>query len=139
MSKLNIFLMILDMLIIFSALTYIMFKVNMEKLNNNKHRLIDSEADALKTYKKKHELLVKIIDMTQTKYKTSSKVFDEVKELDITSLESFKNEKLLNKCYKEVLQIREDNAKVRETKAYKQLLKDYNQNEILLVSLRSDQ
>ena len=137
MTKLNIVLIIVDLIILLVALSIILYKVNREKLNINNDRLIDSEADCLRVYKQKYELLVELIDMTQTKYKVESKVFDEAKELDITSLDSFKNEKLLNKCYKEILQIREDNTKVKETKAFKELLDKFNQNEILLVSLRS--
>ena len=137
MNKLNVILIIIDMIIIIGSLSYIMYKVNNEKLNHNKNKLIDSEGECLKAYKKKYDLLMKIIEITQNKYKIESKAFDDAKELDITSLDSFKNEKLLNKCFKEVLQIREDNAKVRETKAYNEMINNYNKNEILLVSLRS--
>ena len=137
MNKLNVILLIIDLIIILGAISYIMYRVNNEKLKHNKNKLVDSEGECLKVYKNKYDLLMKIIEITQSKYKIDSKVFEDAKEIDITSLDSFKNEKLLNKCFKEVLQIREDNTKVRETKAYKELINDYNKNEILLVSLRS--
>lgn len=137
MNKLNVILLIIDIIITLIAVSYIMYRVNNEKLNHNKNKLIDSEGECLKVYKNKYDLLMKIIEITQSKYKIDSKVFEDAKQIDITSLDSFKNEKLLNKCFKEVLQIREDNTKVRETKAYKELISDYNKNEILLVSLRS--
>jgi hypothetical protein len=137
MNKLNVILLIIDIIITLAAVSYIMYRVNNEKLNHNKNKLIDSEGECLKVYKNKYDLLMKIIEITQSKYKIDSKVFEDAKQIDITSLDSFKNEKLLNKCFKEVLQIREDNTKVRETKAYKELISEYNKNEILLVSLRS--
>ena len=137
MTKLNIILIIIDLIIILVALSIILYKSNIEKLNHNKDKLIDSEADCLKIYRTKYELLIKLIDLTESKYKIESKAFDEAREIDITSLDSFKNEKLLNKCFKEIIQIKEDNTKVRETKQFKELLNEYNQNEILLVSLRS--
>ena len=36
--------------------------------------------------------------------------------MEITDLSSFKNEKVLNKCYREIIQIKEDNRKQKETK-----------------------
>ena len=137
MTKLNVVLIIIDAIIILVSIIMILYKTNIEKINQNKDKLIDSEADCLKTYRNKYDLLIKLIELTENKYKIESKVFEEAKDLDITSLDSFKSEKLLNKCYKEIIQIKEDNSKVKETKQFKSLLDEYNQNEILLVSLRS--
>lgn len=137
MTKLNVVLIIIDAIIILVSLVVILYKTNIEKINQNKDKLIDSEADCLKAYRNKYDLLIKLIELTENKYKIESKAFEEAKELDITSLDSFKSEKLLNKCYKEIIQIKEDNSKVKETKQFKSLLDEYNQNEILLVSLRS--
>ena len=137
MTKLNVVLIIIDAIIILVSIIMILYKTNIEKINQNKDKLIDSEADCLKTYRNKYDLLIKLIELTENKYKIESKAFEEAKDLDITSLDSFKSEKLLNKCYKEIIQIKEDNSKVKETKQFKSLLDEYNQNEILLVSLRS--
>ena len=137
MTKLNVVLIIIDAIIILVSIIMILYKTNIEKINHNKDKLIDSEADCLKAYRNKYDLLIKLIELTENKYKIESKAFEEAKQLDITSLDSFKSEKLLNKCYKEIIQIKEDNSKVKETKQFKSLLDEYNQNEILLVSLRS--
>ena len=78
-----------------------------------------------------------MIEYTEKKYKIESNVFDQVKELSIDSLDSFKSEKLINKSYKEIMQIREDHPSVRETKAFKELLSNYNSNELSIVALRT--
>ena len=137
MTKLNTTLIIVNILITLFAILYIVFKYNGEKIANLLYKLNDSESDCLSKYKRKHELIIQMIDEVKKKYKVDSKVFYEAKDLNIDSLDSFKNEKVLNKCYKEIIQIREDNTKVRETKAFKDLFHEYNENEIHLISLRT--
>ena len=78
-----------------------------------------------------------MIKIVETKYKVESKVFDETKEITIDSINSFKNEKTINKCYKEIIQVKEDNKKVRETKAFKELINDYDKNELRIISTRT--
>ncbi len=137
MTKLNIILIVIDSIIVFISLMFILFKNFSDKLNHIKSRLDTSEAECQDKYKKKYEFIIKLIDMTQSKYKVDSKVFDQAKKIDENDLSSYKDEKLLNKCFKEIGHIKEDNAKVKETKAFKETLSECNKNEILLVSLRS--
>ena len=106
MTKLNTTLIIVNILITLFAILYIVFKYNGEKIANLLYKLNDSESDCLSKYKRKHELIIQMIDEVKKKYKVDSKVFYEAKDLNIDSLDSFKNEKVLNKCYKEIIQIR---------------------------------
>lgn len=137
MTKLNIVLIIVDLVIIIGSLSFILFKSFNEKLSFVKKILDESENECIKQYKKKYEIIIKLIEITQNKYKIDSKVFESAKNINEDDLNTYKDEKLLNKCFKEINQIREDNSKVKETKAFKELLTDCNKNEILLVSLRS--
>ena len=57
--------------------------------------------------------------------------------MKIDSIKSYKNEKILNKCYKEILQIREDNKKTKEVRSFKDIINDYEDNELLIISLRT--
>ena len=137
MTKLNIALIVIDIIIILSALLVILYKYYSEKLSYIKERLDESLQECCDKYRVKYDLIIKLIDITHTKYKVDSVVFDSAKNIDSNELYSNKNEKLLNKCFKEIIQIKEDNIKVRETKTFKELIKNCNQNEILLCSLRS--
>ena len=137
MTKFNTILVIVDILIILAALSFIMFKYFNEKLSYVKKVLDESEKDCIKQYKSKYEIIIKLIEITQNKYKIDSKVFEQAKSINEEDLNTYKDEKLLNKCFKEINQIKEDNSKVRETKNFKELLSECNKNEILLVSLRS--
>lgn len=137
MTKLNLILIVGDSLIILSALVYILYKDFSEKLTLIKKRLDDSEKECMDKYKTKYESIIKLIDMSLSKYKVESKVFDSAKKIDENEIHNYKDEKLLNKCFKEVIQIKDDNPKVRETKAFKELIEKCNENEISLVSLRS--
>ena len=137
MTKLNVILIIINTIIILGILFRMLYKNNSEKLNHTKEKLNDSEQECLEKYKQKYDLILQLIEYTEKKYKIDSKVFEDAKEIKIESLDSFKNEKILNKCYKEILQIKEDHTKVRETKAFKELIKQYNENELNIISLRT--
>ena len=137
MTKLNVVLLIIDILVVLVLVAKLLYSTNKEKLSNTKSILDDSESECLEKYKNKYDLIMKMIDIVISKYKVESKIFDEAKELNIDSLDSFKSEKILNKCYKEILQIKEDNTNVKETKAFRELIDNYNDNELYIVSLRT--
>ena len=137
MTKFNVILIIIDLLIIINALLFILFRFFSEKLSLIKQRLDDSENECMDKYRTKYESIIKLIDMSLSKYKVESKVFDEAKKIDENEIHNYKDEKLLNKCFKEIIQIKDDNPKIKETKAFKDLIQSCNENEIALVSLRS--
>ena len=86
--------------------------------------LTNAENDMLEKMNNKKELLVKMINYVTKKLKIESSTFDEVNTLEINDLFSFKDENVLDKCYVEIIEIREDNKKSRETKD----VKEFNQN-----------
>ena len=137
MTKSNLIILIIASLIILIVLIIILFKNFNEKLNNILNKLNESENEALEKLKIKQDITLKLIKFIETKYKVESKVFEDVKKLKIDSLNSFKSEKILNKCHKEILQIREDNNKTKETKNFKELLKSYDDNELHIIALRT--
>lgn len=137
MTTLNIIFLIIAILSILLFSFYIIYSSKGWKLDHTKERLNDSESECLDKFKIKYDLIKQMIEYTEKKYKIESNVFDQVKELSIDSLDSFKSEKLINKSYKEIMQIREDHPSVRETKAFKELLSNYNSNELNIVALRT--
>ena len=78
-----------------------------------------------------------MINIIENRYKTNSKTFDDVKKIKIEDLASLQNENLFNKCYKEIIEIKEDNKKVREIKSFREVIDEYNANELHLISLRT--
>ncbi len=78
-----------------------------------------------------------MINLIENKYKTHSRTFDDVRKIKMDELSTIKNEHLLNKCFKEILDIKEDNKKVRETKSFKEIIEEYNENELHIISLRT--
>ena len=137
MTTLNIVFLIIAILVILAFLFYIVYSSDGWKLDHTKERLRDAESECLDKFKIKFDLMKEMIEYTEKKYKIESNVFDQVKELSIDSLDSFKGEKILNKSYKEIMQIREDHPSVRETKAFKELISNYNSNELNIVALRT--
>ena len=78
-----------------------------------------------------------MINLVENRYKTHSKTFDEVRKIKLEDISSLKNENLLNKCHKEIIEIKEDNKKVREIKSFREIIDEYNENELHIISLRT--
>lgn len=135
MKTLNIIALILFSLIILVTIISILFKYHNEKLMTIIKNLESSKNEYDEKLKNKYDLIIKIIKKVETKYKVESKVFEDAKKTE-GNINS-KNEKIFTKCYSEIHQIIEDNPKVRETKAFKKDLSDYDNNELHILSLRT--
>lgn len=137
MKTLNIIVLILVVLIILVLLFKILFKYFNEKLSHAKEKLDDAASDCFEKLNVKYDLLLKLIEFIEEKYKIESKTFDNVKKLKIDSLDTFKEEKLLNKCFDEIVQANEDNKKSKDLKAYTSNMEKYESNELHIISLRT--
>lgn len=137
MNTLNIIALILVILIFVVTLFIILFKYYNERIENILNKIDNAENDSFEKMKAKHNLLIRFIKLIENKFKIESKTFEDVKKIKIDSLASFKNDKLLNKCYSEILQIKEDNQKSKEIKSFKDIIEDYEENELHIISLRT--
>ena len=137
MKPINIILLIITILVVLIFLIIILFKYYNEKINNISKKLDHSEKEYVDKLKNKYSILIRMINIIENRYKTNSKTFDEIKKIKVEDFASLKNESLFNKCYKEIIEIKEDNKKVREVKSFKEVIEEYNSNELHLISLRS--
>ena len=137
MSAINVILLIILLATTISLTIRMLYTTNLSNLNNTKDKLIDSENECFQKYKNKYDYIIKMIQIVENKYKVSSKIFEDAKEIKIDSIDSFKSEKIFNKCFKEIMHIKEDNIKIKETKAFRELIDNYNSNELDLISLRT--
>ena len=137
MNTLNIIALILVILIILISLITILFKCHNEKLESIVKNLDTTEKECFDKLKNKYDFIIRLINIIEDKYKVESKIFEDVKKMKIDSIKSYKNEKILNKCYKEILQIKEDNKKTKEVRSFKDIINDYEDNELLIISLRT--
>ena len=78
-----------------------------------------------------------MIKVATSKFKCESTAFDEVKDLEIDNLDSFKDEKKLIKCYEELVHVIEDNPKSKDLKTLKDYVKKYENNDLKIVSIRT--
>ncbi len=137
MNTLNIIALILVILIILISLITILFRCHNDKLESIVKNLDNTEKECFDKLKNKYDLIIRLINIIENKYKVESKIFEDVRKMKIDSIKSYKNEKTLNKCYKEIIQIREDNKKKKEIKSFKDIINDYEDNELLIISLRT--
>ena len=137
MTKTNVIICIIFILILLVILSIILYRFKGDKLVNLKNKLDNTEEDYLSKLKVKKDVLLSLIDIVETKYKVDSKVFDEVKKIDFDNDQAYDSEKLLNKCYQEIIHIIEDHSKVKQTKALKEILKKYDETELYIISIRT--
>jgi hypothetical protein len=136
MKTVYIITLISIIIVIILAFIILFYKYYNEKLSNLFKKLNDSESEYTTRFNNKFDIVNRFIDAIKDKYKTDSKVFDSVKDIQDLDI-SLKNEKLLNKAYKELVQIKEDKQKVREIKLFRELINEYEENELSLISLRT--
>ncbi|MGM9877868.1 MAG: LemA family protein [Bacilli bacterium] len=136
MKMFNIIELIFAFIITTILLVVILFKYYNEKINNLKYKLDNSEDDYIDKMKEKHNIVVKLIELVENKYKINIKLFDEIKEMDINEISNI-NDSLLDKCYSEILQIKEDNQKTRELKSFRELIDKFEDMETYVVALRT--
>ena len=137
MKPINIIILLIAIITVLTFLIIILFKYFNEKILILMRKLDQSELEYKDKVKNKYNILDRMINLIENKYKTHSKVFDDIKKIKMDEITSLKNENLLDKCYKEIIEIKEDNKKVREVKSFKEVIEEYNENELHLISLRT--
>lgn len=137
MKPINIIILIVCLLTILILLCIILFKYYNERIQVLLNRLDKSGTEYIDKLKNKYNILIRMINLVENRYKVKSKVFDEVKTIKLDEITSLKNENILNKCYKEIIEIKEDNKKVKEVKSFKEVIDEYNENELHIISLRT--
>ncbi len=136
MKTVYIITLILIIITIILAFIILFYKYFKEKISDLFKKLNDTEEEYINRFNNKFDIINRFINEITNKYKTESKVFDSVKNIEDIDI-SLKNEKLLNKCYKELVQIKEDKQKTREIKVFRELMNEYEENELSLISLRT--
>ena len=140
MKTLNIIALVLVILIVVFLLINILLKFFKERIDNLYKMLNNAEDDIYDKMKTKWELLMKMTEYVTGKLKIDSTTFGELKNVEIFEIADFKDEEKLDKCYREILQIRDDNKKTRESKELKEFNKNielYEDNELHIISLRT--
>jgi len=130
----TLILLIAIVIIGFTTLLYRYYKDKLELISKKLNNAQDEFNEKLNT---KYDLTIKLIKLVQTKFKIESKLFEDVKNINKDSLNTAKSDKLLNKCYKEIIQIKEDNQKNKELKSFRELIDKYEDNELNIISLRT--
>ena len=137
MKLLGVIALLLVVLIVFVALLVVLYKNFNGRLSAINDKLSGAKNEFDDKYKDKLELIKKFISQIESKYKVESKSFDEVKNIKEEELFNESTDKLLAKCYKELVQIKEDNQKTKELKMFREIIDNYEDNELQLVALRT--
>lgn len=137
MSKLNVILLIIGILLFIIGLLVILFLYFNNNIKELLYKTDDSEESIYEKLKDKNSIVIRLIKIIENRYKVESKIFEQVKKIKQDQQSLFKSDKLLTKCYDEIIQIKEDNSKIKEVKSFKDIIFEYEDNEIHIISLRT--
>ena len=137
MNELNIVILIISIMVFLIILFIIMVKLYNDRIKELLNRIEDTEKTCYEKIKEKYKIITRAINLVENKLKIESKTFDEIKKLKLDGINSFKNERVLNKCYEEILNIKEDNPKSKSLRTFKEIINDYDENELHIISLRT--
>lgn len=137
MNKLNTIILILSILILVLIILTILIKIYYDKIKDLIDRLEDTEKTCHDKIKEKYNIIIRAINLIENKLKIESKTFDNIRKLKLDNSNSFKNEIELNKCFEEIHNIKEDNPKSKNLRTFKEIISDYDENELYIISLRT--
>ena len=136
MNKVNLIILISSIIVFLIIVLFVLFAHLKSKLKYLVYKLDNGYNSIISKLKEKHEILLRQINIVETKFKIESKTFDEIKNIKPDKI-SFKSDIVLCKCYDEILKIKEDRNKTRELKSFRETFDDYNEIELHVVSLRT--
>ena len=84
MTKSNIIILIISIIVVLIILCIILGSYLDEKIKNISNKLNDAEKEAIDKLNDKKEILIKLIEYTEKKYKIESKAFENVKKLGLS-------------------------------------------------------
>lgn len=137
MNKLNIILLVVAIIVLISIVILILFKYYDDKIKELIKKIDKAEKQSYQKLKEKSKILLRAINLIENKLNIKSKTFEEIKKIKIDSINSFKTESKLDKCFDEINKIKEDNSKSKKLKTFKEIIDDYNENELHIISLRT--
>lgn len=134
MNKTNIIILIIFILILLVITAIFLFKMYNDKISKVLKRINKTDKTYCERINNKYEITIKLIEIVNNKLKIESKTFEQIKEIENIN---YSCEKDINKCYEEILDIKDNNAKTKSLKTFNSLLKEYEDNELHMVSLRT--
>lgn len=85
----------------------------------------------------KEDLILRCINIINRQIKLDIKIFDEVKNIKVSKLNNYEKDKLLGDAYKEIDKIYTDNPDLKKVKSFDGIIKDIENIEVELISLRT--
>lgn len=137
MNKLNIIILIISIIVFFIVLLIILFRYYNNIIKEILDKINSSEETYYNKMKEKYDIVIKLINIVEEKLKIDSKTFNDFKRLNKDTIGLPKNENLLNKCYKEIIDIKDDNPNSKRFKSLRDTLSNYNDNDLHIISLRT--
>jgi len=130
-------LVIIGVILIVLGIIGIVYAVRYNKIVISRFKTNEAEINIDEHLRHKYDLIIRIISIIEKKAKIEVKTFEEIKKVKSDQISNFEFDRLLSKCYDEIIVITEDYPKVKETKGYNDLIKEVNNIEEHLVALRS--
>lgn len=128
---------IVGIVVLIACLIGIMVLSKSDKLNMLIYKLNMCENDIDKTLNQKEEAILRLISIIERQLNISLKEFEDVKNLKSTKLIMQEKDKILSNAHIQIMKIYVDNPKLNEVKSFDGMLKDIDNDEMNMISLRT--
>lgn len=108
-----------------------------DKLNTLVYKIDMCEKDIDIHLKKKEENVLRLISIVNRQLNLDLKEFEKVKNLKASKVNNIEKDKLLTEAVDEIKKVYADNSELSEVKSFDGILKDIDNDEISLISLRT--
>ena len=100
-------------------------------------KINDAEINIDETLREKYDLITKVINIIEKNTDVESKVLDEIKNIKSDKYSNFEIDRLLTKCFKEIIKIASDYDSVSKNKSFKSMKEKLKDTEEKLIALRT--
>lgn len=100
-------------------------------------KINDAEINIDETLREKYDLITKVINIIEKNTDAESKILEEIKNVKSDQYSNFEIDRLLTKCFKEIIKISSDYEKVSKNKSFKSLKEKLKDTEEKLIALRT--
>ena len=128
---------VIGSILLITCLIGILFLTKGDKLSMLVYKINMCENDIDKNLNQKEEATLRLISIIERQLNISLKDFDDVKNLKSTKPNNVEKDKVLTNAYIQIMKIYVDNPKLEEVKSFDGMLKDIDNDEMAMISLRT--
>lgn len=128
---------VVGVIVLIGSLIGIFLLLKNDKLNTLVYKIDMCEKEMNDHLKMKEENVLRLISIINRQLNLDLKEFDKVKNLKASKVNNIEKDKILTEAFDEIKKVYVDNSELSDIKSFDGILKDIDNDEISLISLRT--